>query len=156
MKGKWERDLRKHSWLREKTARKEETRGANNLWHTFSLRKHKKKSPHEAKDCSVRREQAWKADFWVQHFVDAWDLTAKVSKRSDGDFFKYIIIIAFRPGGGKNLMLLKAKDEQPVWGPAQQGYLPQRASALVPRASLEEHISLNSWAGRRHSLSSAA
>ena len=30
------------------------------------------------------------------------DLTAKVSKGRDGDFLKYIIIIVFRPGGGKS------------------------------------------------------
>lgn len=44
-------------------------------------------------------------------------LSAKVSKRSDGDFFfKYIFIIVFRPGGGReeDLMLLQAKKEPAV------------------------------------------
>lgn len=58
--------------------------------------------------------------------------------------FSNALLYLFLGLAGEHLMLLKAKDEQPVWGPAQEGYLPQRASALVPRVSLEEQVSLNS------------
>lgn len=114
-----ERQIQKRSerlqLVKSETPGKEETWGANNLWNIFSLRKHEKRAP-QGYGLFCKTGTSLEGRVSVHNILlILFYLSAKVSKRSDGDFFfKYIFIIVFRPGGGReeDLMLLQAKEER--------------------------------------------
>jgi hypothetical protein len=131
VKAKYKRDCRDYSWLRVKTTGKEQTWGANNLWSIFLFKKTWKKSPARLKIALYEGNKPGRQNFCIQRFVDALYLTAKVSKRSGWGLFQIHFITACVWVGGM-FMLLKAEDEWPLRGQAQQGGLPPRAQCLFP------------------------